>query len=434
MAVQVRDFVVEAMCGLPQDCLATAVTSDGHVVAFWDQPDGRVRFAWDGMAGEPFDRLGELRDKSPSIFASEDGQHVAYVGVRRGCGVFVGRDDTEDPAIEAFSRSVPPVFSRGGRHLAYGGGTVDDFRLILDGRATSEFPIAAIPVLFSPDGERLLYAEVQGEGGTMAEARTVLDGVPGGWLAVTDNSASASRFSPDSRRLASGRFDGNGPARWLVDGVPQQVDEAAGRIGFERVRTPGEGEPPLIARFSPDSRRFVYLAHAPGRGVAVIEHGVARPLVRAIGDLVFSPDSLHLAYLAETLEGGYTLVLDGISGPSWPAKEGGGPVFSPDSRHTAFIVRRDEGSFLRRRRLYTLVVDRRAVAERQGDDAATPSFSPDGEHVAWMGMFGEGVRPVLDDRVGPAFELPLAWSFDADGVATWYAQRGDVVYRVTAQG
>ena len=41
-------------------------------------------------------------------------------------------------------------------------------------------------------------------------------------------------------------------------------------------------------------------------------------------------------------------------------------------------------------------------------------------------------RPVLDDEVGPAFELTVAWSFDPDGVATWYAQRGDVVYRVTA--
>jgi hypothetical protein len=54
-------------------------------------------------------------------------------------------------------------------------------------------------------------------------------------------------------------------------------------------------------------------------------------------------------------------------------------------------------------------------------------------HTPWIGLFDDDWRPVLDDRVGPAFAEPLTSSFDTDGRATWHVQRGDVVYRVTVQ-
>jgi hypothetical protein len=40
---------------------------------------------------------------------------------------------------------------------------------------------------------------------------------------------------------------------------------------------------------------------------------------------------------------------------------------------------------------------------------------------------------VLDDRVGPAFDLVLDWSIGADGVATWLALRDGAIQRVTAE-
>ena len=97
------DFATQALVTLPPGCAPDAVTSDGHVVAFWPQPDG-LRFAWDGVPGELLDDLVVMRDKTSVLFCSDDGAHLAYVGLR-GEGLFVGRDGGEDAPVEAFSRS-----------------------------------------------------------------------------------------------------------------------------------------------------------------------------------------------------------------------------------------------------------------------------------------------------------------------------------------
>ena len=60
------------------------------------------------------------------------------------------------------------------------------------------------------------------------------------------------------------------------------------------------------------------------------------------------------------------------------------------------------------------------------------AVSTDGEHVIWAGVFGEESRPVFDDAVGPVFDSIISSAFSPDGRATWWAQRGDVIYRVTA--
>ena len=70
---------------------------------------------------------------------------------------------------------------------------------------------------------------------------------------------------------------------------------------------------------------------------------------------------------------------------------------------------------------------------RTGRQDVPYAVSSDGEHVAWAGTFDEESRPVLDDRVGPAFDAVLAWSFDESGTAAWWAQRTDTVFRVTAK-
>lgn len=69
---------------------------------------------------------------------------------------------------------------------------------------------------------------------------------------------------------------------------------------------------------------------------------------------------------------------------------------------------------------------------RTGYSRVPFTASPDGGHVAWAGQFGDQSRPVLDDRVGPAFDTVHHWSFDASGAAAWWAQRADTIYRVTA--
>lgn len=127
---------------LPPGCAPHTITSGGHVTAFYEAPEGGLRFVWDGNVGAPFDGLIELRDGSRAVYSSADGAHLAYMGVR-GDKVFVGRDDREDPPFDGFSRSVPPTFDRAGAHLAYGALVADgEYRLILDGEAVGTAPLA----------------------------------------------------------------------------------------------------------------------------------------------------------------------------------------------------------------------------------------------------------------------------------------------------
>lgn len=520
------DFTIETVCSLPPGCGADGVTADGHVFAFCAGDDGRLRFFWDGAPGEPFDSLGELRDKSAAVYVSDDGAHIAYMGVR-GESQFVGRDDTEDPAFATLSRSVPPTFSGGGRHLAYGahlsGG---DYRLILDGVAVGTESLAPTAAVFSPDGERLAYMEMRGKTRSDTECRIVLDGRPGDWFAGTRNAPGAMQFSPDGRRFAYYAIDGDGRARWYVDGVPQRLFNEQPSLTLARIRGVGVLEPgPLPARFSPDSQRFAYFADVAEKGVAIIEDDVAGPLFKELRAPVFSPDSRHLAYVGRTYDKKMALVIDGAVSSEWDVNGTGEPVFSPDSRRVAVTLERIAGGFLRKRSLYTVAVDGRSFPEEPGDDVSlAPAFNPDGtsvawwlqrgkeafmvidgvvqqnmvgvvsdfqfdglgrvvyagqsgssqtivvdgrpgpladgvvrlvtareafghaprvrapvpfrisadgSHVIWAGQFEGAVRPVLDDEVGPEFDLIFDCSFDQNGAAVCWAQRGQEFVRLT---
>lgn len=520
------DFSTRALYALPPGCTLDAVTSDGHGLAFVTVPEEGVQLLWDGDPGQPFEGLGEMRDKTAAVFCSEDGAHVAYVG-KRGERMFVGRDAGEDPSVESFSRSVPPVFSREGRHLAYGAEVAGAFRLIVDGQAIGELPIAPIEAVWSPDGERLAYVELREAAKNVYECRIVIDGVAGPWFDGLRNAGGAMQFSPDSRRFAYYRVDGEGHCQWVVDGVAQRLANEVPTVSIARMRRVGVVEPPLAACFSPDSRRFAYFADVVEKGVAILEDDVPGPLFKGVGVPVFSPDSRRLAYLAQTYEKQLTLVVDGVPGPERPGDWGGTPVFSGDSRHVAVAMLREEGGILRKRHFVSLSVDGRTIAEVEGDSCiqeaafspdgervawwaghgeirhvmvnearhthdavalSNPVFtsagrlvyaalvrsgqttilvdgrpgpladvlaapqssfavfenprtgrpthpfavSPDGEHVVWAGVFGDEWRPVIDDRLGPSFEQVFVSAFEADGTAVWWAQRGEVVYRVTA--
>lgn len=375
-----KDFTTERSLAWPRGCVPSGVTADGHVFAFWPQGGDQLRFVWDGVAGEPFAGPMEMRDGT-TVFWSDDGRHIAYVGVRDG-RPFVGRDGGEDPAFDDFSRSVPPVFSSGGVHLAYGAATNGDFRLIQDGEVVGQGSVAAVKAIFSPIGDRLAYVEMRSAG--KHEHRIVLDGVAGPWFIGMRNAGRAMQFSPDGRRFAYYRIDGRGHGQWIVDGVGHPLVNDVRPISLAQIRGVGVLDPPLIALFSPDNRRFAYFGDVVGKGVAIVEDGVPGERFEAVGMPVFSPDSRHLAYTARTFGKSLTLVVDGIAGPHFPGTEGGSPVFSPDGGHVAAVLKRHEGGLFKKRRLYSVVLDGEVFPAHEGDDAsAQPAISPDGSSVAW---------------------------------------------------
>lgn len=344
----------------------------------------------------------------------------------------------------------------------------------------------------------------------------MLDGVAGPWFRGMRNAQDAMQFSPDGRRFAYYRINEGLEGQWVVDGVAQRWVNDVPPLGLAQLRGVGVLDPPMVALFSPDSRRFAYWADVKEKGVAIIEDDSAGPLFHAASRPLFSPDSRHLAYTAQTFEKHSLLVLDGAAGPEWPTKDTGDPVFSPDSQHTALTMRREEGGLLRKHRVCTVIVDGQLLAEHPGDDAsALPVFSPDGnhvawtlqrgtesfvfiddqagppmqavgelrftpsgrsvhvanlgqsdsvvvdgrpgplaqsllytggdpanpefrvsplgDHVAWVGQFSDGVRPVIDDRIGPAFEQMPFCAFRDNESAEWLGQRGATIYRVTAR-
>ncbi len=512
---------LETVCSMPEGCNAFAATADGQIAAFGPQSDGRLRFVWNGVAKEPFDGLVEMRDKSPAISASPNGAHLAYVGLRGG-RAFVGRDGGEDASFGDFSRSVPPVFSHDGGHLAYGVIVGGDGRLVLDGQLVGAAAVAPIEAVFSPDGARLAFVELRAAPDGGHDVRIVLDGHPGEWFRGMRNARGAMQFSPDGRRFANYRIDTKGHGQWVIDGVPMRLVNDAHPISLARLRGVGVLDPPLVARFSSDGRRFAWFADLIDRGVAIVEDDLAGPSFKAVGTPVFSPDSRRLAYVAQTFAGNWTLVVDGVAADDLRATDAGVPVFSPDSRHVAVAFSHDEGGVFHRRHLVRMIQDGVPLLDVPGDvacqhvafspdgqrlgwwvqsgpettvmvnldsvasvgqivgyqvftssgrfafAATTPgkgatvyidglagpraeelflprtarmqtwavdddepitpfAVSPDGEHVCWAGRFGDRVRPVVDDRVGPTFEDIIAWDFDASGVARWWVQRGDTI-------
>jgi hypothetical protein len=396
-------FSEEVVATLPAGCVPAGMTADGHLYALWRQPDGRVRFVWDGTPGEPFDGVVALRDKAWQ-FWSADGCHLAYIGQRSG-RKFVGRDAGEDPAWDDVSGSVRPTWSADGGHLAYGVTAVGDHWLVLDGAITGSGSLAPIACAFSADGRRLAYAEIRGAE-RMPEYRIVVDGVPGDWFIGMRNAPNVMQFSPDGRRFAYFRTDGKGHGQWVVDAVAQRWINDGQSLGLAQLRGVAVLDPALPASFSPDSARFAYWADVVEKGVTIIEDDQPGPLLKACGTPCFGGGGRRLAYSAQTFRNEAVLVVDGVVGPGWSGNPSE-PVFSPDGSRVAVTVEREEGGLLGRHRTQVLAVDGTILLEERGRDASRwPVFSPDGRHLAWWVEVSDAeCRMYLDATAEPGYVL-----------------------------
>jgi hypothetical protein len=279
---------------------------------------------------------------------------------------------------------------------------------------------------FSPDSRRFVYfADVQEKGVAIVE-----DDVPGplfkgvGWAV----------FSPDSRHLAYAGQRHSKQLTLVVDG------------------TPGPDWPVLetgLPVFSADGRHTAVTVHREAGNFLRKRHHYAlavdgRVLTELEGDdvsfaPVFSPDGARVAWWVKHGEVPQVMVNDAPHAED--AIGLGDPVFT-SAGHLVYAAVVQDGSVTvlvdgRPGPVADVIVDRNstiAVFDDPRSGKTTPLFaiSPDGAHVIWAGLFGEQERPVFDDQVGPDFDRVLCSAFAADGRATWWAQRGDVIHRVTA--
>jgi len=374
-------------------------TGDGaHVFWFDELPDKRVRFVWDGIAGEPFERVLEQQSGELLVWSLDD-RRVAYYGDRAG-RFFVGIDGTEAGPYDGITRSVPPTFDPTGGHVAFGAYVEGVPVLILDGEIQGSWRVAPIRPVFARDGQRMAFVAENREltpkdSGVGYRQWLIVDGV----AIVEADGISASRdgiqFS-HAGRLAYGLIDG-GQFRFVVDGIPG---------------------PPIIdanaPTFSPDGLRFAYVARIDG-GVAAVVDDRRGPTFEQVGPPVFSPDSRRVAYAAYRPGRRLTVVVDGHESVDhsdlW-----GNVEFSPDSRRVAYLaIDRGSGILSRFRTTGRAIVDGSPVGDAWDEFTSTAHFSPDSAHVAFAARRSKDHHMVVDGVAGPPYELVSPPRFGSTG-------------------
>jgi dipeptidyl aminopeptidase/acylaminoacyl peptidase len=236
--------------------------------------------------------------------------------------------------------------------------------------------------------------------------------------------------SPSAQRLPS---SAPGASQWLADarpviakkdGLSLVVVDRAGK----RLRDI-DANRPWTPRFSPDGRRVVYGAYAPGRGssdlwLTDLEHGTTQRLTDDDGDSndpQWSPDGSTLAYSVNA-PGGKDVVTRKVDGsevrvvmsrpgmqfPSdWPRKGGALIVTEDGPRQRDILLQPTDGSAAR------LYVGTKA-------DELTARVSPDGRWIAYTSDESGTPQVYLDSYPTPGRRVMLSRGGGRDPV--W---RGD---------
>ncbi len=269
---------------------------------------------------------------------------------------------------------------------------------------------AALSVVISPNGERLAYLVYRAS--REAPWRVVVcDGREG--MQYLDIIRNRLHFSPDGKRFA-----------YLAIGPQGQVLVCDG--------TPKPAWVQADLAFSPDSRHVAYEGPdgrilrdgRPDSDQAFIRKpGVVSPDCQ---QLIFSPDSQHLAYLA-----GFPtrVVCDGKSGPTY--KEGvlGKPVFAPDSRSYAHTL--SQGDKIGDKWV-VLWADKKVGGPY--DMVEGIAFSPDSKRIAYRALARDTWSVVVNDKKGPDFSNIGAIVFSPDGKHMAYGACDDEGWQIVCDG
>jgi hypothetical protein len=383
--------------------------------------------------------------------ASPDGRHIACIE-KKDDKFWVCIDGTRSPAHEwVVAKSF--VYSPDGRRFAYQV-QHDGLMFYVLGDIGPKWQAVEQPgfyllgpLLFSPDGKRVLYIARKEKDGKQS---LIVDGKEqAGGEEITPAEI---EFSPSSDRWACRVRDGN-KMRYVIDGAPQPQFDAVGGFVFSSdgkrfgyfART-GETSAIVVDGkegtrysaaagliFSPDAKKYAYVIESPGPAGAdgkptrkqqlVYNAGAAdqvfSPFDR-IGGIAFSPDSRRLALTA--LQGQkWSVAVDGKIAGTY---DGVGMMkFSPDSRRLAVVAGNETQMYL--------VIDGQQLPAV--DVVGAASFSPNSAQLAFVARVGKLHWLYLNqERLGPA----TFFSFSPDGKYLGHATLGpkDETWTVALNG
>ena len=288
------------------------MNADGRRYGYRARRDGRWTLALDGKEGQGCDGILTW-DFSP------DGAHVACA-IKRGEKFAMLLDGVAaGPEFDRIDGS--PLFSPGGRRLAYRARRQGKAVVVVDGQASPDFDLIARGPMFSPDGSRLAFVARKGE-----KVVVVVDGQSSpeydwfAWRGV--------QFSADGKHLAY-VAQGGGKMFVVLDGKPQEA--------FERVIG-------ASLCFSPDGARLACLAVRDGKNCAVVDGRAGQGFDSIVPEsLRFSADGRRLTYVG-ALGNRQVVVLDDRQSPEYERVIGGGLTFD-SNRSGEYLAIRDGALF-----------------------------------------------------------------------------------------
>lgn len=304
----------------PYDDLGNNIefSEDGRHVLYSAEAGGKAFVVLDGAAGKRYDQIEENSYK-----LSPDGRRAAFVAQDFGrfgdkeFAVVDGREGRPYDAVRGLT------FGPGGRRVAYAGltfgaGDVTQGVAVIDGVEGERFDRVGEVFHFSPEGGRVAYfAERTGKKVLVADGRQF----------AHDEIANV-KFGPGARLMFAGK---RGTRQVVyVDGAGEK-EYAAGAAEPADARHYDSHDDEFA--FSPDGRRYAYVANQGGREFVVVD-GAEGKQYDDIDDLQFTADGRHVVFAAR--RGGKSLVVvDGVEGREY---DGFVPVGGPESQRLLSVV------------------------------------------------------------------------------------------------
>ncbi|MBI1821843.1 MAG: PD40 domain-containing protein [Nitrospirae bacterium] len=426
----------------------------------------------------------------PSLWISQDDQHVAYKIYHREKKVIVITDGIEGPVYEGFISNGIARFSPDGKKLMYAAQQNGKWVLVVNSQESKAYADIYPSYTFSPDSQRTAFVAVEKKNNQENKVFVVIDGTES--PAYDEIGFYPSHLKPDvynggsqfgrhlfyTMELDRWRFITDGWDRtleaWSVGFSPdgRHYAYSAKRQGFWKVVIDGvehgnyEGVIPLGGLdghlfFSPDGQKIAYAAKREEKWFMVI-NGVEDPAYDFIEALLggrFSSDSQHLAYRAFS-HGKWKIVTDGVEGKEY--QDVGPPQFTPKEQKVTYVAFENGKGFL--------VMDRAEGTRYPAEDiiafphlvfssddqriafavpfktrwrvavdwklsneyhtVTDPRFSPDGRHYAYAAAINRRWRVVIDGQEGPIYDAIAGLRFLSDHEIIYIAIKGHSVLQV----